>query len=120
MNLTTLRWKRSTATMGAAALALLASGVARAAVLPYATADANTLHLYHFNEAASATSVADAKAGGQTMQGVLNGATLGNTSFPGFGSSLDTSASALLPANAAQATPPHRPILLAAPTLSNA
>lgn len=115
-----VRRKHSAATLGAAALALCVGGLARAAVLPYATADANTLHLYHFNEAASATSVADAKAGGQTMQGVLNGATLGNSSFPGFGSSLDTSASALLPANAAQATPPHRPIVLAAGALSNA
>jgi hypothetical protein len=115
------RWKRSAATLAAGALALGVGGVARAAILgPYATADADTLHLYHFNEAAGSTTVVDSKAGGQNMQGVLNGATLGNTSFPGFGTSLDTSSDALLPANAAGANPPHRPIVLAAPTLSNA
>jgi hypothetical protein len=115
-----MRWKRSAAILGAAAICLAGGGAARAAILGPYTVDASTLHLYHLDEAAGSTSSADA-TGAQNMQGVLNGATLGNSSHSAaFGTSLDTSANALLPGNAAQANPPHRPVLLAASALSNA
>jgi hypothetical protein len=84
---------------------------------PYSV-DANTLHLYHLDEAGGSTSAADATVA-QNMLGVLNGATLGNASFAGFGTSLDTAADALVPPDA-PTTVPHRPILAAAATLSNA
>jgi hypothetical protein len=56
-------------------------------VVPYAT-DADTLHLWHLDE--STTPVTDSVAGGQSLQGLLNNATLGNASFSGFGSALNT------------------------------
>src|SRR5262245_50942721 len=88
----------------------------RAAILGPYTADANTLHLYHLDE--TGTPVADAGTAPQPMNGAINSPTFGNPSFTGFGTSLDTSANALLPANAAQANPPHRPVLAAAAALS--
>jgi hypothetical protein len=103
----------------------LAAGVGAAPALgaisgPYAV-DANTLQLWHLDEAASATSAANAVAGGLTMQGVLNGATLGNASFPGFGTSLDVSAgsdSLVSNDNPRVTMPPHRAVLAGAPVLS--
>ena len=55
---------------------------------PY-TADANTLHLWHMD--ASAAPVPDAVvSGGVNLAGLLNGATLNNASYSGFGSALNT------------------------------
>ena len=112
------RWKCSTAILTAAALCLAGGSAAWAAILGPYTPDGNTLHLYHLDEAAGSASSADA-TGAQNMGGVLQGATLGNSSHSAaFGTSLDTSANALLPGNAAQANPPHRPVLLAASALA--
>lgn len=70
------------------ALSLLVSAtVCRAALLgPYDT-DVATLHLYHLDE--SAVPSLDAK-GANNLPGLLYGATLGNESFAGFGSSVST------------------------------
>lgn len=72
------------------ALAAAASIVplARAAIGGPYTPDANTLHLYHLDEGAVPSP--DAAAGGNNLQGLLNGATLGNPSFTGFGNAVNT------------------------------
>ncbi len=102
--------------------ALLASGVARGAVSgPYAV-DANTLQLWHLDDGAAATSASNAVAGGLTMQGLLNGATLGNGSFAAFGTSLDVSAgsdSLVSNDNPRVIMPPHRAVLTGAPAISS-
>lgn len=54
---------------------------------PYA-ADADALHLWQLNE--SAVPAADAGSNPWPLQGLLNGATLGNGSAPGFGTALNT------------------------------
>ncbi len=54
---------------------------------PY-TVDTNTLHLYHLND--STTPVIDSVATGTNLQGLLNGATLLNPSYTGFGTALNT------------------------------
>jgi hypothetical protein len=117
MKKTLMRRNWSAAVLGAAAMTLAAGGARAAITGPY-TADANTLHLYHLDEVAGSTSAADSSSTPQTMNGVLNGATLGNSSFAGFGTSLDTSANALVPANA-PTTVPHRPGLYAPAALAN-
>jgi hypothetical protein len=106
--------------LAAVAAALLAEPARGAVTGPY-TVDANTLQLWHLNEGAAATSAANAVGGGLTMQGVLNGATLGNGSFAGFGTSLDVSAgsdSLVSNDNPRVIMPPHRAILAGAPALS--
>jgi hypothetical protein len=88
---------------------------------PYAV-DANTLQLWHLNETAGATSAANAVGSGLTMQGVLNGATLGNAGFTGFGTSLDVSAGAeslVSNDNPRVIMPPHRALLAGAPVISS-
>jgi hypothetical protein len=107
---------------------------------PY-TADANTLHLYHLDEADGVSTCADV-VGTQNMNGVagvvsvsppagvfnnVGVSLLGNTSYtttPGFGTAANFSANALSivavggttnPCNPA----PHRPILLGGTQLSN-
>jgi autotransporter-associated beta strand protein len=55
---------------------------------PY-TADVNTLHLWHMDQ--STIPVLDSvTSGGTNLTSLQNGATLGNASFPGFGSALNT------------------------------
>jgi len=54
---------------------------------PY-TPDAATLHLWHLDE--SAAPGVDAVPGGTNLTALAGGATLGNASFPGFGSALST------------------------------
>ncbi len=63
--------------------------------------DANTRHLWHFDEASGATSSADA-SDGTTLLAIRNGATLGTPSFSGFGlaaSTYDAGPGATLAAN---------------------
>ncbi|HKK18856.1 MAG TPA: LamG-like jellyroll fold domain-containing protein [Opitutales bacterium] len=72
----------------AAMLTLPGAGHA-AIVAPY-TADANTLHLWNFNEASGATSAAD--SAGSVALVAANNATFGNASFSGFGNAGSTSA----------------------------
>ncbi len=54
---------------------------------PYSV-DANTLHLYHLDQAAAPA--IDSVSGGVNLAGLLNGATLNNASFSGFGTALST------------------------------
>jgi len=61
---------------------------ARAAISGPYVADASTLHLFHLDE--SAVPSPDAAVGGTNLVGLLNGATLGNASFAGFGNALNT------------------------------
>jgi hypothetical protein len=70
-------------------LGLALPQVVPAALAPY-TPDANTLHLWHFDE--SVTPCLDAAAGGTNLTSLANGATLGaaNPSYPGFGNCLNT------------------------------
>jgi hypothetical protein len=56
---------------------------------PYSR-DANTLHLWHLDEAAAPA--LDSAPGGTNLTALGNGATLGNASFTGFGTALSTSA----------------------------
>jgi hypothetical protein len=74
-----------------ATLLLLAFGqLSHAAIHSYAP-DANTLHLWHLDEAAAPAN--DSGSSPVVLQVLANGATLGNTSFPGFSSGLNTAAS---------------------------
>ena len=71
------------------ALALAVAPAARALIIGPYTPDANTLHLWHFNE--SAVPVVDSASTGGTNLNVLGGgATLNNASFAGFGTALST------------------------------
>jgi autotransporter-associated beta strand protein len=65
----------------------MAASVQAAIVGPYSP-DANTLHLWHMDQATAP--VIDSAAGGTNLAGLFNGATLGNASFTGFGNSLNT------------------------------
>ena len=69
-------------------LVLAAALVARAALVGPYIPDANTLHLWHLNE--TATPVVDSATAGINLSGLLTGATLGNASYAGFGSALNT------------------------------
>ncbi len=69
-------------------LLLLAALTARAALVgPYAP-DANTLHLWHLDQ--TTTPLNDSGNAAANLSGLLNGATLGNAAYPGFGSALNT------------------------------
>jgi hypothetical protein len=69
------------------ALAAITPIAASASVRTY-TPDANTLHLWHLDE--SAAPAVDAGTDRLDLPVLSGGATLGNTSFPGFGSALST------------------------------
>ena len=57
---------------------------------PY-TVDANTLHLWHLNEATPpCIDAVPTTSGGSNLVGLINGATLGTASFSGFGNALNT------------------------------
>ncbi len=75
-----------------ALVALCAVDLASAAVVTYA-ADANTLHLWHMDEVAAP--VSDAGTSPLTLGVLANGATLGNVSYTGFGTGLNTADSGL-------------------------
>src|SRR5215212_2699268 len=66
---------------------ILSSPLSPAALMPY-TPDADTLHLWHLDEAA--TPCLDSPAGGTNLIALGNGATLNNVSFTGFGTALNT------------------------------
>lgn len=70
-------------------LAIIAAGIMRApaALAPY-TADVTTLHLWHLDDVA--TPALDSLARGTNLTTLSGGATLGNVSFAGFGSCLNT------------------------------
>ena len=57
------------------------------ALTPY-TPDAHTLHLWHLDE--TAAPCVDSTVGGTNLTILANGATLGDTSFAGFGNCLNT------------------------------
>ena len=69
------------------ALAAGLVGNSPAAPAPYFV-DADTLHLWHLDEATP--SCVNAVAGGTSLTSLSGGATLGNVSFPGFGTCLNT------------------------------
>src|SRR4051812_40872861 len=70
---------------------------------PY-TADVNTLHLWHMDQ--SVVPVLDyATSGGTNLNVLTNGATLGNASFPGFGTALSALGPALVTNGACALTP---------------
>lgn len=71
---------------------LLPAGFASGALVRY-TADADTLHLWHFDE--SGAPVSDAGSEPLALAALSGGATLGNSSLPGFGSALSTMGSGL-------------------------
>ena len=73
---------------GLVGLALLQFNAGAIIVGPY-TPDAGTLHLWHLDESAT-PAVDSALTGGTNCVGLLNGATLGNPSFSGFGNALNT------------------------------
>jgi len=73
-----------------AASAMLAGSASAAIVGPYSS-DANTLHLWQFNEADNTATTTAATVGGVALN-KANDATLGNTSFSGFGNAGNTSA----------------------------
>ncbi|NQT88185.1 PEP-CTERM sorting domain-containing protein [bacterium] len=63
------------------------------ALSPY-TADANTLHLWHLDEANPGPALPASGVTGSFNLTPINGATLGNPSFTGFGTAADTSGDA--------------------------
>src|SRR5688572_5092322 len=69
------------------AFSLVASSAHAALLGPY-TADANTLHLWHLDEAA--TPCVDSAIGGTNLTALFGGAMLNTASFPGFGTALNT------------------------------
>jgi autotransporter-associated beta strand protein len=74
-----------------AAAALLCFGFnAGASVVPPYTTDANTLHLWHLDESAVPAVDAVSNPPGINCVNLSTGATLGNSSHPGFGTALNT------------------------------
>lgn len=69
------------------ALALGTSNIGTAALAPYSP-DVATLHLWHLDEVAAPS--ADALISGTNLTALSGGATLGTTSFAGFGTCLST------------------------------
>ncbi len=120
MTLTNWNVCRTAAIVAVVVIVCIGGSSVRAAIVGPYTPDANTLQLWHMDDGTAATSAANAVGGGLTMQGVLNGATLGNTAVSGFGTSLDVSAgaNAIVSSGNPPAVPPHRAILLGAPALS--
>jgi autotransporter-associated beta strand protein len=77
-----------TVAASAAILALLATANTYANIVGPYTADANTLHLWHMDQ--STVPVLDSVvSGGTNLTSLQNGATLGNASYPGFGSAVN-------------------------------
>ena len=66
---------------------MLWSATSSAATVPY-TPDGNTLHLWHLDEVI--TPCADSAPNGTNLTVLANGASLGNSSFTGFGNCLST------------------------------
>lgn len=83
-----LRWK-FLVRLALPALALTLAQPARALVVGPYTTDAATLHLWHLDELA-APSVDAAPGTGTNLINLANGATLGTSSFSGFGTALNT------------------------------
>src|SRR5690348_11888299 len=74
----------------AAVFSLLIAGNSQADIVGPYTADVNTLHLWHMDQ--STVPVLDSvPTGGTNLTSLHNLATLGNASFPGFGSALNAS-----------------------------
>ncbi len=72
----------------AAAMFLVGPKAGATIIGPY-TPDANTLHLWHLDDSA-APAIDAVSSGGMNLAGLLNGATLGNASYSGFGTALNT------------------------------
>lgn len=83
-----LRWK-SLVRLALPALAITLAHPAHASVFGPYTTDADTLHLWHLDELA-APSVDAAPGTGTNLINLANGATLGTSSFSGFGTALNT------------------------------
>ena len=90
-HLTKLIFMRSsykTLVASAAILSGLATANINANIVGPYTADGNTLHLWHMDQ--STVPVLDSVAsGGTNLTSLQNGATLGNASYPGFGSAVN-------------------------------
>jgi autotransporter-associated beta strand protein len=71
-----------------AVITLLWAGQTQAEILGPYPVDANTLHLWHLDEAAVPS--ADGVVAGTNCVGLLNGATLGTPSYSGFGNAVNT------------------------------
>jgi len=84
-----LRWN-SILLAAVLALALTVAQTAHALLVGPYTPDSATLHLWHLDE--SAAPVVDSVTGGTDLAALVNGATLGNPSYSGFGAALDTGA----------------------------
>ena len=72
----------------AAAMLFVGLDAGASIVGPY-TADANTLHLWHLDEATT-PAIDSVSSGGLNLAALLNGATLGNAGYAGFGTALNT------------------------------
>jgi autotransporter-associated beta strand protein len=83
-----MRLSYKTLIVWASALTTLAAVNTKANIVGPYTADANTLHVWHMDQ--STVPVLDAvPVGGTNLTSLQNLATLGNASFPGFGSALN-------------------------------
>jgi hypothetical protein len=83
--------RNTTLTLALAATIVTLTGAAEAAVVgPYVGPDSGTLHLWQFDEVDNTSSTTAATVGGVALN-KGSGATLGSTSFSGFGNAGDTS-----------------------------
>jgi hypothetical protein len=89
-----------------------ATSASHAAMAPYVV-DPNTLHLWHLDD--TITPAADAVDVSGSLQGLINGATLGNTSYSGFGTALNTNSGT----GTANSSTWHGGLLLAKPSLAD-
>jgi len=87
---TTTRTRRMLALTAVAIATLVNANSAKAEITGPYTSDANTLHLWHLDEADPGPAQPAAGITGSFDLDPVNGATLGNTSFAGFGTAADT------------------------------
>ena len=82
-------WSKKLAAGFATAVVSLATIHNASAIIiaPY-TNDVSTIHLYHLDD--SVAPAIDSATGGTSMASLLSGATLGNASYSGFGTALNT------------------------------
>src|SRR5258705_544539 len=99
-----MRSSYKTLVAAAAVLTTLVAANTKGNIVGPYSPDANTLHLWHMDQ--TTVPVLDSVLSGGTNFTVLtNGATLGNASFPGFGTALSALGPALLTNGACALTP---------------
>jgi len=84
-----MRSSYKTLVASAAILGGLATANINANIVGPYTADVNTLHLWHMDQT-TVPVVDSVTSGGTNLTSLQNGATLGNASYPGFGSAVNT------------------------------